>query len=147
MKLASAVALALMDHGVRTLFGVAGSTNLPVIDSFCREHSGTDVAAGHEAGAVLMALGFPAVSGAVGVATVTRGPGLTNAFTALTEGVRGSTPMVLVCGGSPAGDVTHPQEIDHHEAAAASGAGGREEAFPPGASLSSACREGTCRTS
>ncbi|MBI0535245.1 thiamine pyrophosphate-binding protein [Roseomonas sp. KE2513] len=123
MKLASAVALALMDHGVRTLFGVAGDTNLPVIDSFCREHSGTYVAAGHEAGAVLMALGFSAVSREVGVATVTRGPGLTNAFTALTEGVRGSTPMVLVCGDSPSGDLTHPQEIDHREVAACSGAG------------------------
>lgn len=123
MKVAGALARAMMDHGVRTLFGVAGDTNLPVIDSFFREHAGTYVAAGHEAGAVLMALGFSAVSGEVGVATVTRGPGLTNAFTALAEGVRGSTPMILVCGDSPAGDVTHPQEIDHRQVAACSGAG------------------------
>ena len=54
------------------------------------------VPAAHEGGTVLMALAYTQVTGKIGVATVTQGPGLTNCFTALREGVVGRVDMQLL---------------------------------------------------
>ena len=45
-----------------------------------------------------MAQAYGKVTGKVGVATVTQGPGLTNCFTALREAVVARLPMILICG-------------------------------------------------
>ena len=89
------IARAVADHGVTTLFGLMGDANLFLVDSYVRECGGAFIPAAHEGSSVLGALAFAHVSGKVGVATVTHGPALTNCTTALTEGVRGLTPMVL----------------------------------------------------
>lgn len=119
----SAVALGLHDLGVETLFGLIGDANLYLVDSFIRETGGRYVPAMHEAGAVLMALGYAQVSGKVGVATITHGPALTNALTALVEGVRSSVPMVLLAGDTPAEDNDHLQDINQRELILGTGAG------------------------
>ena len=86
MKFHAALAKALADSGVSTMFGLAGDANLYMIDSFVRDQEGAFIAAAHENGAVLMALGYATLSRKLGVATVTHGPGLTNTVTALVEG-------------------------------------------------------------
>ena len=83
------IARAIKDHGVETMFGLMGDANLFMVDSFVRDCGGRFVPAAHEGSSVLMALAYTHVSGAVGVATVTHGPALTNCLTAITEGVRG----------------------------------------------------------
>jgi len=123
MKFYSAVAKALKDNGVDTMFGLLGDANLFMVDSFVRENGGNFVAAAHEAGATLMALGYSAISGKTGVATVTHGPALSNTMTALVEGVKASLPLVLVCGDTAAGDLDHPQKIDQREFVITTGAG------------------------
>ena len=54
------------------------------------------VPAAHEAGTVLMALAYTQVTGKIGVATVTQGPGLANCFTALREGVVGLSDVSTI---------------------------------------------------
>lgn len=122
MKVHEAVARGLVDAGVDILFGLIGDANLFLVDSFVRQR-GTYVAAAHEAGAVLMATGYARAAGRVGVATVTHGPGLTNTVTALVEGARGRTPLLLIAGDTAVHDSANLQNIDQREIATAAGAG------------------------
>ncbi|WP_084262820.1 thiamine pyrophosphate-binding protein [Actinomadura formosensis] len=123
MRVAEAVAGALAEHGVSCLFGVLGDGNLPILDVLVREHGADYVAAAREDGAVLMADGYARAGGRLGVATVTHGPALTNAVTALTEAARAGTPMLLVAADTPPGDRRNPQAIDQGDVVRPTGAG------------------------
>jgi acetolactate synthase-1/2/3 large subunit len=116
------VAESLLAHGTQVLFGLIGDANLFMVDSFVRTFGGRYVGATHEAHAVLMALGFAQARDTVGVATITHGPALTNAMTALVEGVKGNIPLVLICGDTPPENLHHLQKIQQRELIAATGA-------------------------
>lgn len=120
-----AIATALKDMGVDTLYGVMGDGNMQFISSFVHDCGGRYVAARHEGGAVNLADGATRVLGgqSLGVATVTHGPGLTNAMTALTAAVRNRTPLLLVAGDLPRPAVRHNQKIDQAAVVAPTGAG------------------------
>lgn len=117
------IARATHEHGVETMFGLMGDANLFMVDSFVRDCGGRFVPAAHEGSSVLMAIAYAHVSGKVGVATVTHGPALTNAMTALTEAVRGHVPLVLLAGDTPVDNPRHLQSIDQREVVKAAGAG------------------------
>lgn len=117
------IARATQEHGVDTMFGLMGDANLFMVDAFVREHGGRFIPVAHEGSAVLMALAYAHVSGKVGVATITHGPALTNAMTALTEAARGHVPMVLLVGDTPVDNPRHLQSIDQREVVKATGAG------------------------
>lgn len=117
------VARALVDEGIDTVFGLIGDANLFIADCLVRQHGVRYVPATHEAAVTLMALGYARASGQVGVGTITHGPALTNAMTALVEGVRSRTPLVLVAGDTDAADPHHLQNIDQRALVAAVGAG------------------------
>lgn len=117
------IARATKDHAITTMFGVMGDANLFMVDSFVREFGGRFIPAAHEGSSILMAAGFAHVTGGVGVATVTHGPGLSNCMTALTEAVRGHVPMVLLAGDTPADNPRHLQSIDQHDLVRVCGAG------------------------
>ena len=117
------IARATQEHGVDTMFGLMGDANLFMVDAFVREHGGRFIPAAHEGSAVLMALAYAHVSGKLGVATITHGPALTNAMTALTEAARGHVPMVLLVGDTPVDNPRHLQSIDQREVVKATGAG------------------------
>lgn len=123
MKVHQAIARSLADLGVEQLFGLIGDANLYLVDSYMRDCSGRYTAAVHEAGAVLMALGWARVSDRTGVATVTHGPALTNTLTALVEGVKTATPLVLLAGDTPVIDREHAQKVDQRALVEAIGAG------------------------
>ncbi len=123
MKVYQAIARATRDQGVETMFGLMGDANLFMVDSFVRDCDGRFVPSAHEGSSVLMALAYAHVAGKVGVATVTHGPALTNCMTALTEGVRGHIPIVLLAGDTPVANPRHLQSIDQREVVKATGAG------------------------
>src|SRR4051812_28609058 len=123
MKGYEAVAKALVDQGVDTVFGLIGDANLFMVDALVRQHDVRYVAATHEAAVTLMALGYGRASGTLGVGTITHGPALTNAMTALVEGVRSRTPLLLVAGDTDPADPTHLQNIDQQALVEAAGAG------------------------
>jgi acetolactate synthase I/II/III large subunit len=100
-----------------------GDANLFMVDHYVRSCGGTFVPAAYEGSSVLMALAYTHVSGRVGVATVTHGPGLTNCVTALTEGARGHIPMVLLAGDTPVTNPQNLQNIDQREVVNVTGAG------------------------
>ncbi len=123
MYLHQAIARTLRDHlDATTLFGVIGEGNLYLVDSYRGLPGARYVAAAHEAGAVLMANGYAQVSGKVGVATVTHGPGLTNTVTALVEAVRNRSSVVLIAGDTAADDSRNVQNIDQAAVLAGTGA-------------------------
>jgi len=122
MKLHEAIAKYLVDDAVDTLFGLVGDANLFILDSF-EQYGGRYVSLLHEANAVVAGLGYASVTGRIGVASVTHGPGLTNTVTALAEGVRARLPLVLIAGDTPIADTQHFQDIPQREVVAASGAG------------------------
>lgn len=123
MRVYEAIARSLVDIGCTELFGVVGDGCVYVIDSYLKNADTHYIAATHEGGAVLMAQGWARVSGRIGIATVTHGPGLANTFTALVEGVKAGTPMVLLAGDTPAIDTEHAQSLNQQALAEASGAG------------------------
>ncbi len=100
-----------------------GDANLFLVDHYVRACAGRYVPAVHEAGAVLMALGHASVTGGVGVATITQGPAVSNATTALIEGVKGKLPIVLLAGDTPEADPDHLQAVAQQPIIEATGAG------------------------
>ncbi|WP_063732852.1 thiamine pyrophosphate-binding protein [Streptomyces sp. RTd22] len=118
-----ATARALSDLGVTTVFGVLGDANLYVMDAFQRHTGGTFVSMANESGAVLAANGYARTSGRPGVATVTHGPALTNTVTALVEGVRDRTPLLLIAGDTAVADRENFQNISQRDVVMPTGAG------------------------
>ena len=118
-----AIARALVDNGVDTIFGLMGDANMYMVDSFIRDCGGRFVSAANEAGAIMMALGYASLSGKPGVCSVTHGPGLTNTITGIVEGVRGSVPMVLLCGDTDVVDRENLQNAPQREFITDAGAG------------------------
>ena len=128
------IAQSVSDHGIDTMFGLMGDANLFSVDHYVRACGGTFVPVAYEGSAVLMALAYSHVSGKMGVATVTHGPALTNCVTALTEGVRGHIPMVLLAGDTPVMNPQNLQNIDQRELVKVTGAGFEQIRSPETAS-------------
>ncbi|WP_424941312.1 thiamine pyrophosphate-binding protein [Aliiroseovarius sp. S253] len=128
------IAQSLVDHNHTTMFGLMGDANLFMVDHYVRECSGEFVPVAFEGSAVLMALAYGRVSGSVGIATVTHGPALTNCVTALTEGVRGRVPMVLLTGDTAVSNPQNLQNIDQRETVKITGAGFEQMRSPQTAS-------------
>ena len=66
----------------------------------------------HEQGVVGMADGYARFTGRAAVATVTQGPGLTNTATSLVVARRRHSPVLLLAGEAPLGDLHNPQGFD-----------------------------------
>lgn len=122
MKLHQRLAHGLSQLGVTHLYGLIGDANLFMVNSYVEGGFGRYVACNHEANAVLAALGFAQTTGQTGVATITHGPALTNAVTALTEAAKGGIPLVLLAGDTRPGDRQHLQDIDQRSVVMATGA-------------------------
>ncbi|HEX9032667.1 MAG TPA: thiamine pyrophosphate-binding protein, partial [Streptosporangiaceae bacterium] len=95
MLVSEAVAAALADLGVDTVFGVVGSGNFHVTNALVARGA-RFVAARHEGGAASMADGWARLAGRPGILSVHQGPGLTNAVTGITEAAKSRTPMVVL---------------------------------------------------
>jgi thiamine pyrophosphate-dependent acetolactate synthase large subunit-like protein len=119
----SIIAKALTDHGVDTMFGLIGDGNLFMVDDYVRQRGMTFIPVATEASALPMANGYSSISGKVGVATVTHGPGFTNTVTSLVEGVRGQAPLLLVTGDTAVVDRDNFQNVVQRRFADAAGAG------------------------
>lgn len=123
MRVAEALAHGLDALGVEVLFGLAGDANLLMLHALLEKGDVEYVAAAHEAASVAMASGYAHVTGKVGVATVTHGPGLTNTVTALVEAVKSSMPVVLISGDTPTIAEQHLQNIPQRALIESTGAG------------------------
>ena len=98
-----ALMLALQAEGVKTIFGYPGGAIMPVYDALYTYTRGEKKAfehilVRHEQGAAHAAEGYARVSGQVGVAIVTSGPGATNTLTGVADAMMDSTPIVVIAG-------------------------------------------------
>ncbi|MEO5346151.1 MAG: biosynthetic-type acetolactate synthase large subunit [Magnetococcus sp. YQC-9] len=93
----------LLDLGVDTLFGYPGGTVLYIYDELYKSKNRIrHYLTRHEQGAVHAADGYARVTGRVGVAIVTSGPGATNAVTGLATAHMDSIPLLCISGQVPA---------------------------------------------
>lgn len=96
---AEAMMRSLEHEGVDVLFGYPGGAIMPTYDALY-DHKETlhHILVRHEQGAVHAAQGYARVSGRVGCAIVTSGPGAMNTITGVADAMMDSTPMVVICG-------------------------------------------------
>ena len=96
---AEAMMKALEHEGVDVLFGYPGGSIMPTYDAlYDYKDKLNHILVRHEQGAVHAAQGYARVSGKVGCAIVTSGPGATNTVTGIADAMIDSTPMVVICG-------------------------------------------------
>ena len=89
----------LEHEGVDVLFGYPGGAIMPTYDAlYDHKDSLHHILVRHEQAAVHAAQGYARVSGKVGCAIVTSGPGAMNTITGVADAMIDSTPMVVICG-------------------------------------------------
>ena len=96
---AEAVIRCLLEEGVSVVYGYPGGAIMPVYDELYKfQDQLHHVLVRHEQGATHAAQGFARVTGKVGVAIATSGPGATNLVTGIADAQIDSTPMVCITG-------------------------------------------------
>ena len=94
-----AVIKCLLEEQVDIIYGYPGGAIMPVYDELYKYQDKIHhVLTRHEQGATHSAQGFARISGRVGVALATSGPGATNLVTGLADAQIDSTPMVCITG-------------------------------------------------
>tara|TARA_B100001146_G_scaffold225125_1_gene246756 strand:- start:42331 stop:44061 length:1731 start_codon:yes stop_codon:yes gene_type:complete len=94
-----AVVKCLLAEGITTIYGYPGGAIMPVYDAlYDYQEELHHVLTRHEQGATHAAQGYARISGKVGVAMATSGPGATNLVTGLADAYIDSTPLVCITG-------------------------------------------------
>ncbi len=103
MKISGAkmVIEALKHEGIKTVFGYPGGAIMNVYDELYKQDEIKHILNRHEQASVHAAEGYAKITGEVGVAIVTSGPGFTNAITGLANAYMDSTPIVVISGQVP----------------------------------------------
>ena len=120
LTLANQIFAFLQSKGVDRVFLVPGGGNMFLVDAVATQAGIEFVATHHEQSAVIAAEYYSRVSGKVGVALVTTGPGSTNAITGIAGAWLDSIPVLILAGQVKTSDLNvgdrlrqrGPQEID-----------------------------------
>ena len=97
-----AIVRCLLAEGVEVLYGYPGGAIMPVYDELYKyEGKINHVLTRHEQCAAYAAQGYARISGKVGVAMATSGPGATNLITGIADAQIDSTPIVCITGQVP----------------------------------------------
>ncbi|HUG08334.1 MAG TPA: thiamine pyrophosphate-binding protein [Acidimicrobiia bacterium] len=91
------IARALENEGVETLFTLTGGHIVPILDG-CLQAGMRIVDVRHEQAAAHAAEAYTRLTGKLGVAAVTAGPGVTDTMTAVATAFYGTTPMLVIGG-------------------------------------------------
>jgi len=110
---AQAIIKCLKEEGVTTIFGFPGGAVIDLYDELL-DSDIKHILVRHEQGAVHAADGFARVTGKVGVALLTSGPGATNGVTAIATAYMDSIPVVVLTGQVPRALIGNDafQEVD-----------------------------------
>lgn len=95
---AQMVVKALVDLGVKHVFGYPGGSVLDIYDVLHQQDELQHILVRHEQGATHMADGYSRSTNEVGVVLVTSGPGATNCVTGIATAYMDSIPMVVLSG-------------------------------------------------
>lgn len=98
MKLSDYVIEFLARRGVSHVFGISGGAAVHLFDSAARHPDVTPVFPAHEQSAAMCADGYARVTGKLGVAITTSGPGATNLLTGVCCSYYDSVPTLMITG-------------------------------------------------
>lgn len=109
-----AVDEALVQLGVRHVFGLVGSCMIEILDGMYGREELRFVTVRHEQAAALMADGFARITGKPGVCMATNGPGATNLVTGVANAMMAQSPVIVITGAAMTKDMFRDstQEID-----------------------------------
>ena len=93
----TALIQSLANQGVEVIFSLSGNQIMPLYDA-CIDANIRIIHTRHEGAAVYMAEAYAQMTGKIGVALVTAGPGLLNAVSALYSAAQSETPLLLISG-------------------------------------------------
>lgn len=91
----------LEGEGVEYIFGVPGTSLVPLYDAMNKQDSIKPILTKHEEGAAFMADGYARVSGKLGVCYSTSGPGATNLVTGVANAYMDNVPLLVITGQVP----------------------------------------------
>ena len=105
---------ALIEEGVRHIFGYPGGAVLHIYDALFKQDRLAHVLVRHEQGATHAADGYARATGRPGVVLVTSGPGATNCITGIATAFMDSIPLVVFTGQVPRALIGNDafQEVD-----------------------------------
>jgi acetolactate synthase I/II/III large subunit len=98
MKLSDVVAQFLAEEGIRHVFAISGGASLHLIHSIAETPGTTYVCPQHEQAGAMAADGYARVSGGLGCAVATSGPGATNLITGICSSYYDSVPVLYLTG-------------------------------------------------
>ena len=98
---AQAIVKCLLEENVDTIFGYPGGAVIDLYDELMQSPELNHILVRHEQAAVHAADGYARVSGEVGVALLTSGPGATNGVTGIATAYMDSIPIVILTGQVP----------------------------------------------
>jgi len=105
MKLSDFVASFIAGQGIKHIFLLPGGGCMHLIDSVGKEPDLNYIACLHEQAAAIAADGYAQLSGNLGVALVTTGPGSTNAITGVAGSWIESVPLFVISGQVKTSDI------------------------------------------
>ncbi len=101
---AAVIAKDLAGYGAKRCFGLLGTANFKISHGLVE--AGVElITARHEGGAAAMADAYAKATGELTLVSVHSGPGLTNALTGIGEAAKSRTPLVVLAGDVPNGQV------------------------------------------
>ena len=123
MKVYDAMANAFIKEGTTTLFGLLGDGQMTWWSAMSKDPRLKIVDVRDEGAAVTMAEGWATVTGEVGVASATQGPGLARMTTALIVAARSHTPLVVYTSKTALNNEYVAQHLNQDALVTATGAG------------------------
>ena len=101
MKLSDYVAQFIAAQGIRHVFALSGGGSMHLIDSLAKTKGTTYICPMHEQAAAYAADGYARVSGGLGCAVATNGPGGMNLLTGIAGAWYDSLPVLFITGNLP----------------------------------------------
>lgn len=117
MKLAEGMVACLLEHEVKTVFGLPGGALLPLWAAFEEEPQIQVVTGLHEQLVTFMADGFARLNGDLGVVLATTGPGTTNTLTGVATAFSDHVPLLVLSAqvnSRPGGRLPFQDGSGHH---------------------------------
>ena len=88
-------------EGVEYIFGIPGTSLVPLFDALNKQDTIRPILTKHEEGAAFMADGYARVSGRIGVCYATSGPGVTNQVSGIANAYMDNVPLLVITGQVP----------------------------------------------
>jgi len=98
MKLSDYVAKFLADQGIRHVFAISGGASVHLIDSIEKEENIEFICPQHEQAGAMAADAYSRITGNLGAAVSTSGPGATNMITGIGCAYYDSVPVIFITG-------------------------------------------------